>query len=90
MNFTKEQLECIEEMAGLFYNPEDIAINIEMDSEDFCNQVKAKTGEGFKAYMRGWIKKDIALRQAISKAAENGSSPAQQLMIDYQNKNRVL
>ena len=34
MNFTEEQLNEIEEMAGLFFSPEDIAINLQLTEEE--------------------------------------------------------
>lgn len=86
MNFTQEQLEEIENMAVLFLSPEDIAINIGVDPDEFAELINIKTGPGYEAYFKGWIKTEIALRQSILQAALNGSSPAQQMMLNYQNK----
>lgn len=86
MNFTQEQLEEIEAMATLFLPPDDIAINIGVDPEEFAELIHIKTGLGYLAYFKGWIKTEVKLRNSILQAALNGSSPAQQMMLQYQNK----
>jgi len=88
-NLNEAQLSTIEMMAELFYSPEEIAINIEVDPDDFTTTLKAKEGDAFKYYMKGWLQGDITLRRAIAKAAENGSSPAQQMMREYQLHNKL-
>ena len=90
MNLNKEQIETIEEMAQLFYSPEEIAVNIEEDPDELRPLILAKTGAAYNAYMKGWLTGDIALRQSIARAAENGSNPAQQMMRDYQKQNTLL
>ena len=86
MNLTEEQINTIEEMAELFYSPEEIALNLEVEPEDLSVQVETKVGKIHAAYMRGWLKGDITLRQSIAKAAANGSNPAQQMMLNFQKK----
>lgn len=89
MNLNEEQIKDIEEMAELFYSPEEIAINIEVDADDFKTQIQAKTGTSFKAYMRGYLKGDMQLRKGIAQAAANGSNPAQQMMREIQKQNKI-
>lgn len=86
MNLSEEQIEEIEEMAGLFYSLEDIADNIEIDLDELEKSITLKEGEIYKAYRRGWISGDMTLRKSIAKAAENGSNPAQQMMLNFQKK----
>jgi len=86
MQFTQEQLHEIEAMAALFLPPEDIAINIGVDPDEFTEIVNLKTGAGYQAYYKGRMKTEVELRQSILQAALNGSSPAQQMMLNYQNK----
>jgi len=89
MNLNEQQLKAIEEMAKLFYSPEDIAINLEADPDEFTELIAIHEGDIFKAYMKGWLASDMELRQSILQAALNGSSPAQQMMKDFQKQAKL-
>ena len=93
MNFTEEHLNEVEEMAGLFFSPEDIAINLELDdeqSEHFITAIEAKKTDFpfVAAYLKGWFTAEVTLRRAIRQSALNGSSPSQQAMLNYQREAR--
>ena len=88
MNLDQEQLEEIERMAELFFSAAEIASNIDVDPEDLTLLIMARQGPAYAAYMRGWLKTDVELRQCILQSALNGSSPAQQTMREYQNRAR--
>jgi ABC-type glycerol-3-phosphate transport system substrate-binding protein len=93
MSFSEEQLKEVEEMAGLFFAPEDIAVNLEFDednTEGFVAAVifKDTTNPLVSAYLRGWMTAEVALRKAIKQSALNGSSPSQQAMLNYQKEAR--
>jgi hypothetical protein len=87
MNLNAEQLNEVEEMAGLFFSIEDIADNLELDDaelEELQTDMQMKRGNFYKAYRRGWLCSQVKLRKQIEKAAENGSNPAQQMMLNFQ------
>ncbi len=93
MNLTEEQLKEVEELAGLFFSPEDIAVNLELDEEDseyFSEAVEFKTTGApiVAAFYRGRISTEIELRKAIKQSAMNGSSPSQQMMLNYLKESR--
>ena len=88
MNLTTDQLKEIESMASLFFTPEEIAINIEVDPDEFVEMLVAKTGDGYKRYIKGSLSTEVDLRRAILKAALHGSTPAQQMMRDWQNRSK--
>ena len=88
MEFTPDQLTEIQNMAGLFFTPEEIAINIEVDPEDFANLIKAQSTDAYKYYMAGRFSSDVELRKAVQQAALNGSTPAQQTMIGWLNQSK--
>ena len=93
MNLNAEQLDMVEEMAGLFFSPEDISICLEfneLESEEFADGVALKaTGIPIiAAYHRGWLSGEVLLRKAIKQAALNGSSPSQQQLLNFQKENR--
>ena len=83
MLFSEEQLNEITEMAALYFGPEQIAINIEVDPDDFTDLITNKIGTGYKAYCTGRLSSEIELRTAIKNAAMNGSTPAQTLFVTY-------
>jgi hypothetical protein len=94
MNLNEDQLSEIEEMAGLFFSPEDIAINLELEEEDielFITAVASKNTRNYQAgaYLKGWLSAEITLRKAIQQSALNGSSPSQQMMLNYQKESRL-
>ncbi|KAF0198390.1 MAG: hypothetical protein FD166_1443 [Bacteroidetes bacterium] len=88
MNLTEDQLKEIESMAALFFSPEEIAENIEVDPEEFLLLIKSQTGEGYLRYMRGRLGSEVDLRRAIQQAALHGSTPAQQMMRDWHNRSK--
>jgi hypothetical protein len=86
MNFTREQLETIEEMGKLFYQPREIAIVIGVDDAEFETIILSGTTEAFSSYKRGWLDSDIKLRKSTLQAALNGSTPSLQTMENYKRK----
>lgn len=91
MNLSEEQLSEVQEMAGLFFAIEDIADNLELTEaqvEDLLLDCQLRMGEFYKAYRRGWLTSEVKLRKAIEKAAENGSNPAQQMLLDFQKQSQ--
>ncbi len=89
MNLTPDQLTEVEQMAELFMSADEIAVNIEVDTEEFEISIKIQSGEIYQAYMKGILKTKIALRKAILSSAINGSSPAQQMMKEFENKSKI-
>ena len=91
MNLNEAQLKEVEEMAGLFFGIEDIADNLELDHDELESlrlDFELKKGSFYKAYRRGWLVSDVKLRRNIEKASENGSNPAQQMMLNYQKNSQ--
>jgi hypothetical protein len=93
MNLNEDQLNEIEEMAGLFFSPQDVAANLELEDDDtelFVAAVAERNTRNFQAgaYLRGWLSAEITLRKAIQQSALNGSSPSQQMMLNYQREAR--
>lgn len=93
MNFSEEQLNEVEEMAGLFFAPEEIAVNLQLsddETESFEAAVifKDTANPLVAAYLCGWMSSEVALRKAIKQSALNGSSPSQQSMLNFQKEAR--
>ena len=93
MLLTKEQLEELESLAGLFFSVEDIliALDISSDEKDIFHYILLEENENpiFKAYHRGRLTQEIKLRQSIQQAALNGSNPAQNTLINFFNESSL-
>ena len=62
MLFTEEQLSEIESMASLFFTPEEIAVNIEVDPDEFLLLIKSHSGAAYTGYMAGRLSSEVELR----------------------------
>jgi len=86
MHLNEDHYNAIEEMAALFFKPEDIADNLEIpecNKEEFCMNIELKTGDAYIHYRRGRLRTEVELRNSIKMAAMNGSSPAQSMMLNF-------
>lgn len=86
MFLNEDQLKTVETMASLFFGPEVIADNLELEPEEidiFMAQIEMKTSDSYRYYRRGRLRAEVEIRSSIKMAALNGSSPAQRLMINF-------
>ncbi len=79
----EEKLEQIENLAALMMSAADIALVVEIDKDEFIEQVKETGSDIHKAFYRGRLLREASLRQAVIKMAEAGSAPAQALADKY-------
>lgn len=90
MNLNEEQLNELEVMGSLFFELEDILINLEIplhELEDFEHVLKfEKEDPAYLAYHKGRLKTEVELRTARKQAALNGSNPAQEALWNLRNK----
>ncbi len=91
MNLSEEQLSMVEEMAGLFFPPEMIAVNLELSEKDTEEFIIGVINEYTKikivaAYFKGRLQSEIELRRSIKQSANNGSSPSQQMMLNFKRE----
>lgn len=80
-------------MAGLFFSPEEISINLEFnedETDEFIGGIICKrTSDKIVAvYMKGRLLAEVTLRKAIKQSALNGSSPSQQIMMNFEKESR--
>ena len=86
MHLSEEQLEIIEQMGYRLFTPAMVAINIEADEDEFTEEINIPGTKARIAYYKGLIKQESELREAIIKAAGNGSNPAQEQLIKMLNQ----
>jgi hypothetical protein len=93
MNFSEEQLEEVESMAALFMSVQDIMICLELPlyaEDEFTEILEANYNHPlYKAYHTGRLNAEIELRTSIKMAALNGSNPAQNTMLNYNNQSKL-
>lgn len=87
MNLTEEQIKEIEELAGLFLEPDEIAVLTNIDIDVFNQQLERKKGDIYLAYLRGKTISKREIHQNVVKMAKHGSPQAEELaniLIDKQ------
>lgn len=79
MILNEETLKEIEELAGLFLDPEEIAVLMDLDTDELINAVSSKKGDAYLAYFRGKTKSKKEIHQNVVKMARHGSPQAEEL-----------
>lgn len=80
---TPGQLKIVEDNAGYFFSPEEIII-INTFPDSFIDRADFQ-----RAYKKGRLIKEAALRKSIIDLAVNGSSPAQMLAVQILDKTKL-
>jgi len=89
MNLTEVQIAEIEELAGLFLEPEEIAILMDIESEIFLHQIECKRGNMYMAYFRGKTASKKEIHQNVVKMAKHGSPQAEELVKQLMDKQQL-
>lgn len=84
--YSDEQLDMIELMASLFFEVKDIALNIEVDPNKLEVDIQNTNSPVAKRYIKGALSTEIELRKAIKESALAGSSPSQNIFINYSKR----
>lgn len=82
--FNNEVLEQIKMSSNLLFTPDEIAVIIDLPSDDVdqfvkCCNHREMGGEIYKAYQSGRLEQEMLIRKSIFVAAKNGSPPAQSM-----------
>ncbi len=86
MNLTKEQLEKVKELAYRTMTAGVIANVLEVDEVDFMDEVCTPGTLARRAFLQGTLQQMLETREAIIKAARNGSNPAQAELLRFLDK----
>lgn len=81
MHFSEEQLKIIEEMGYRLFPPYLVAINLEINEDDFIDEIHTPKSSARTAYYKGLIRHKNDVHEKIISAAINGSNPAQDQLI---------
>ncbi len=81
MELSAEQTTQIEEFAGLFFKPDDIAIVMDLDLKEF-NGSRFEMDDFRIPFLRGKLLKEAAFRKKVLELALKGSTAAQILIKD--------
>jgi hypothetical protein len=85
----EDVLALIEEYASLFFTIDDIALLLDIDSEEFRREVRGRNSPRAMAYLKGRIKTEVAIRRSTKEFAEKGSPQAEALMNEYNVKQKL-
>jgi len=86
MNLTEEQLKEIERLAGLFLEPGEIAVLLNIDAENFLHGLDMKKGDLYTAYFRGKTISKKEILENVVKMAKHGSPQAEDLVKQFMDK----
>lgn len=86
----KNKLIELERLAGVFYTVPQIAIVLQVEQLDLDREIfrNGNTPE-YTAYHKGKLQSEADVRQAIFKAAKDGSGPAQALAMKLIEDNKI-
>jgi uncharacterized protein with PIN domain len=76
MNFNEQQLSEIEKFGALLFSPNEIAIILEIDEDEFSEEIQNKKTKASK----GFLMTKAGVRESIIEMAKRDSSPAQTLV----------
>jgi hypothetical protein len=79
MQWSEEKLISVERMAGAAFSLEDIADVLEVDVDCLYPLMDEKADPFRIAFRKGFLTRQLEVRERIFKDAKNGSSPAQTL-----------
>lgn len=83
MNLSDSELNKIQELAGLFLTPDEIAVSMDLDIVSFEKLLKNTKSKAYLAYLKGKTESKIAIRQNVIKMAKHGSPQAEELAERY-------
>lgn len=81
MNLTTEQLEQVEQLAYRLLPPREIAIIVEVNALDLSDAIQTEGSPEHQAFYRGYLRQVVEQRDALIRAAQNGSNPAQEELL---------
>jgi hypothetical protein len=79
MQWSEEVLTSVERMAAAAFSIEDIADVIEVDAATLYPLLEVKDNPFRKAFRKGFLARQLEVRERIFKDAKHGSTPAQTL-----------
>jgi len=91
MILSENQFEKLEQYAAAFFSFKEIALLLEVDIEDFIDEIENENSEVFKRYESSRLKSEFEIRNEIIKMAKMGSPAAQtealKLIAKHKTKN---
>jgi hypothetical protein len=81
-SYSDEQLLQVQELAGAFFTPKEIALIMDFPVEQFANDCQIECNKVARAYLAGKLKKEFEVRKSIIQLATSGSSPAQAMSLE--------
>lgn len=76
----EEHLRCC---GAVGFTIAQVAIIFELDKMEVTRQFSQKQGTVYDLYMEGRYQNELEIKQAVLQSAKNGSTPAQQQILEY-------
>ncbi|HRH60549.1 MAG TPA: hypothetical protein PL045_08260, partial [Chitinophagaceae bacterium] len=89
MFLNEQQLDAVEQYAGLFYTAKEIAVILELPPAELIAAIKDEQSEIYKRFYKGRLIKEAAIRKSVLQLAVQGSSPAQMMAMKIFDTSKV-
>lgn len=83
--YLNELLQTAEDIGSCFFTPKEAAEMLEVSADLLLDT----NSDYYKRYRKGWLQAEFDLRKNIIKLAISGSSPAQTMALDIQQKSKI-
>lgn len=83
MILNPDQLKEVEDLASLFLEPDEIAVLIDVDMQEFEKEISTRKGEIFISYFKGKTLSKKEVHENIVKLAKRGSPQAEELVTSF-------
>lgn len=90
MIVTKEELEKIKELAGLFFAYDEIAVLLDKDVKEFSLCLRNESTDAHKAYLSGKMESEYKLRKKTMERALKGSPAAEEMMMKHIVSQKII
>lgn len=84
--FSSDEENNIRSCGAVGFLWQQVAVAFSLDPNFVREQFKYKKGTVYELYMEGRMQNELEIRQAVLQSAKNGSTPAQQQMLEYYSK----
>jgi acetaldehyde dehydrogenase (acetylating) len=74
---TADELKSVEDYAGQFFTPEEVALILNLPAEESKQVINDKDSDFMRHHNRGVLLSKAIIRKGIIDMAKNGSGPAQ-------------
>lgn len=89
IELSKEKLDEVTQLAGLFYTPKQVAIIADIRIDEMKAALACEDSQLYRAYWKGYYEAEMQFRTEVKKNSNFGSSPAQTLLAKIIEQHKI-